>query len=559
MARQVALEGKDGWELADLKLSVPASVRRLMKSKEVTKLPHKKWLYVHFMTRIKGKNCMRTFVYLNWHGHLLFGEVQRRFQNGPGMICNLKYCYMAGWQLERSDLYTPLNYYDFHKQTWISENVEQCYKDGTAKFNGYYVNDEEFINKYYPHCGWLEYKADPNTAEMLLTDYLQIYEECPHVAWLAKNGYGTMVKSWRLFNFKGKTFSQIFKCDKKFEEYLKGKPNNYLLACRKNADYDAKDIEIAVNINNIRSSTKNTVQYLKKYYPYCAWDIYCAYVNDGISLGKYLKLYEKYPEMEMLVKCGYGHMITSLEEFNFHGKSWTQIFGCDKKWMEFLKGKDIRYLYAVRHTAVKTENDAKYFVLISYTLDGLTEREIRYVLDQKVDGAMYEDYISNARRLGYPLDQKEYKYPENLVVAHDALVKEVKILKYKRFDLGIKRTAMRMKKYAWDKGNMMILPAQSSKELIEESRVLSHCVRTYAERMSKGESAIFFIRLKDAPTTPYVTLELIDKKINQVHGYKNDAVFPLSPEVKNFVMEWKSRNRFSGWTATFGPLHQQAG
>lgn len=90
----------------------------------------------------------------------------------------------------------------------------------------------------------------------------------------------------------------------------------------------------------------------------------------------------------------------------------------------------------------------------------------------------------------------------------------------------------------------MIKPAKSQQELINESETLHHCVRSYADRMSKKETAIFFIREKTQADRPLYTLELKGKKVIQARGKNNCQ---LDPEAQDFVKKWEKRYRLSGY------------
>lgn len=85
-------------------------------------------------------------------------------------------------------------------------------------------------------------------------------------------------------------------------------------------------------------------------------------------------------------------------------------------------------------------------------------------------------------------------------------------------------------------GALLIRPAASPKELRQESKVLGHCVRTYAGRVQAGGTSILFIRKTEDPDTPYFTLELnAQGRIVQCRGNHNCA-YP--DDVAAFINEW---------------------
>ena len=75
--------------------------------------------------------------------------------------------------------------------------------------------------------------------------------------------------------------------------------------------------------------------------------------------------------------------------------------------------------------------------------------------------------------------------------------------------------------------------AQSQKELNCESSALNHCVRTYGDKVSRGETVIYFIRRKDEPDKPFYTLEIKpDGTFVQCRGEYNCS---MTEEVKDFT------------------------
>jgi len=69
--------------------------------------------------------------------------------------------------------------------------------------------------------------------------------------------------------------------------------------------------------------------------------------------------------------------------------------------------------------------------------------------------------------------------------------------------------------------------AKSKKELSIEGEYLHHCVGRmgYDTKIAEGRSLIFFLRLAEEPTIPFVTIEydLEGMRIAQYHGRENRA------------------------------------
>ena len=67
---------------------------------------------------------------------------------------------------------------------------------------------------------------------------------------------------------------------------------------------------------------------------------------------------------------------------------------------------------------------------------------------------------------------------------------------------------------------MVIRPAADAGEIILEGRTLHHCVGgdTYLSRHAEGTSTILFLRKKEHPEIPYITVEISGKRICQWYG-----------------------------------------
>lgn len=136
------------------------------------------------------------------------------------------------------------------------------------------------------------------------------------------------------------------------------------------------------------------------------------------------------------------------------------------------------------------------------------------------------------------LNDKNILYPDDPREAHNRVLKEKTKYEERKFDEDISRFAQELANLKFEEKGLIIKPAESQKELIIESEKLDHCVRTYAKRMAKRETSIFFIRRKESQNEPYVTLELRNKKVIQCRGYKNNIRKPLEEKVKTFVNDW---------------------
>ena len=83
----------------------------------------------------------------------------------------------------------------------------------------------------------------------------------------------------------------------------------------------------------------------------------------------------------------------------------------------------------------------------------------------------------------------------------------------------------------------IVCPKQTD-DLIAEGQALHHCVGTYIERVAAKKCLIVFVRRVEEPKKPYVTVEVRNGKIEQIHGDHNSDP---TEEVKKFVDLWSRK------------------
>ena len=135
-------------------------------------------------------------------------------------------------------------------------------------------------------------------------------------------------------------------------------------------------------------------------------------------------------------------------------------------------------------------------------------------------------------------------FPKNLKTQHDSATQRWAQIQYeqgaeerKSRSLKIEKQALRLSAFCFESKTLLIEPCPSDKALFIEGNTLSHCVYGYAESYANGNTAIFFIRKKEAPDVPYYTLEYSEKQneIKQNRGYDNED--PPN-EVVVFANKW---------------------
>lgn len=287
----------------------------------------------------------------------------------------------------------------------------------------------------------------------------------------------------------------------------------------------------------------NQAEVIDKYFPYCEW--YRSECN--LSFWEYLEKYIKYPKLELLCKAGYSSLTTCINLLNVNGKGLSEVLKVHPRWVNYLKGKGYHELMACRKPYCKTVEDVELvadtmhnkevWTTLKYCPKGMELKMCRYLHTKAFyRSRMYRDYLDCCIKLGRPLEEKKVLFPEDLVQAHDEAAEKVEIVKNEKLNASIQEHVKNLLKYMYQDDKYLIRPAESVQDLIEESKQMKNCVRTYAERYSKGLTAIFFIRSITNPDQSLATLELKGNRISQCYAYHNTRP---SEEVMEFVNKWK--------------------
>lgn len=286
-----------------------------------------------------------------------------------------------------------------------------------------------------------------------------------------------------------------------------------------------------------------------------------------VKYVRYLSDFLKYPAIEILDKSGFSKIVEDRAEgrksnaINIRGKDLRKILRCNGGEVKRLRGMEVgigfmEKMRDVRKMApwAKVEDvDALNAIIGRFIPESQLElikartnlpKLLRKLLEYNRTVARqyftlhdYGDYLEAVIKMGWRTDKKAL-YPKDFIGAHDVALEEAARLKDE-----IDRRIFQENQFMITKmtdpffsAGLMIRPASTQQELRNESAKLSHCVRTYADRICRGVCAILFIRQAEKPNTPYFTLELSPSgKVVQCRGLKNCG-YP--EEVRIFIEEW---------------------
>lgn len=202
-----------------------------------------------------------------------------------------------------------------------------------------------------------------------------------------------------------------------------------------------------------------------------------------------------------------------------------------------LAGEDISFIED-RMSLTKVMNYVKRQQVESY--QGKSARE---VLSQ------WADYLRMCTVLKKHTDDEMIYKPRELKRRHDEAVAEIAAREaelqadeYSRRFPDAERVLAEIKeKYAYEGEKYLILVPEKVVDIVLEGRALHHCAGAtdrYFDRIAQQETYICFLRKKEAPETPYYTVEVEPGgTIRQHRGYLDEE--PEIEEIKPFLREWQ--------------------
>ena len=263
----------------------------------------------------------------------------------------------------------------------------------------------------------------------------------------------------------------------------------------------------------------------------------------GIDVFKYLRLYEQYPQIEYLTKLGLHNIAMSTQILRLCGKDknfrkWIAKNRQDIVLSDYYVSSIIK-AYKTGKSIYEINNFAKRKIKFDHAdrmdnVKALVKKEVGKFLDyiekQNTNFYSYRDYLDACQYLGLDMDEEKNRYPHDFKRWHDIRIDEYRSAKAlkdeqerKEFYDKFAAVATKYLELEYDKQSAYIaIIAQKPSDLVHEGELLHHCVGRmgYDQKFAREESLIFFIRTKEEPEKPLVTVEysLKNKKVLQCYG-----------------------------------------
>lgn len=320
-----------------------------------------------------------------------------------------------------------------------------------------------------------------------------------------------------------------------------------------------------------------------------ALDVYIG--AGGCWPGAYLHVWERYPQVENLMRQGFADAVTWTidRQLNSACYRWDLCDAPSVPWVDWAEVAPHRMLHMSkpafreirqnhwgsadaacwdRYRLQVPEADALEYEqcrqlvgckavgeLLEMVAAGWADlapaQVVRYLQKQKVlqDGVqLLIDYRKMLRDAGLA-ENEETLWPRDLVAAHDRVTRFWVARTSASYQLGFSSTLIRFRALEWTDGDLCVVLPQTEADLVAEGRTLRHCVGTYGKEHCSGKP-VFFIRHRRRPERSYYTLQIdmtkaIPKEI-QLHGYGNERHgdrkqyrHKIPQKVRDFCDRWE--------------------
>lgn len=286
---------------------------------------------------------------------------------------------------------------------------------------------------------------------------------------------------------------------------------------------------------------------------------YSAYkLYQGYDIFKYLRLYRQYPQLEMLMKLGFTRIAMSTTILKRCGtdKAFCKWLIANKPLLQgrhyyidvivraYRTKKPLDILQSYKEAKLRLIHDSSLAPIKELFKGKELEKFFDYIAKQQTNPNTYLDYLKACQHLGLDMNEDKNRFPHDFKHWHDIRIDEYATKKamedeekckelYTKFaEIANKYNALQHSK----RSSFICVIAHSPADLIREGEMLHHCVGRmgYDQKFAREESLIFFIRTKEQPDVPFVTIEYspAQKRILQCYG---DHDSKPTEEVINFV------------------------
>ena len=280
-------------------------------------------------------------------------------------------------------------------------------------------------------------------------------------------------------------------------------------------------------------------------YKYSAYQLY-----EGRDIINYLRIYEKYPQTEYLLKLGLGayaenrSLLKKISKdkafrkwFALHRKElalpWGNTYNISTITQAYKTGLPLKDVSHFLFRKKQFERESSMAPIRELFHGWQLKKYFDYIEKQNISDRLYLDYLNACNHLGIDMSLKCNLFPKDFTYMHD--LRTTQYAEQRAIEEANKKQELMQnfcevaEKYLPlqhnKRSSFICVIAKSPADLIREGELMHHCVgrMNYDIRFAQEESLIFFVRMKEQPDKPLVTLEysLKTHKVLQCYATHN--------------------------------------
>ena len=259
--------------------------------------------------------------------------------------------------------------------------------------------------------------------------------------------------------------------------------------------------------------------------------------KNGVELIDLVCMYELHPEIEALVDLGLNHIALNKSFMRYTPKKKKQIVNFIKENKNDMTENTILNQIL---TCLKNKISYKDYGRFMHAKKDI--ELFKYLVRKDISPNYYDDYRRMGIRAGHNMDDPYWKFPNDIVKAHNKVMEEIKnIEKIEQDNISnkIEQIAKINIKNNKKINDFSIYIPSNINEIKHQADILNQCliICDYPKKMANQKSILVFIKKDD---NPIATAEIdYSKKILQFYANEKDRNnCKPTEEVKNIFSQW---------------------
>ena len=153
----------------------------------------------------------------------------------------------------------------------------------------------------------------------------------------------------------------------------------------------------------------------------------------------------------------------------------------------------------------------------------------------------WRDYLDACKSIDMDMTDRHVLYPRALKTEHDIVMSKQKFIADEALNDDFVKSVNKYRFLEYHKDDYFIKVPESMQSMFEEGRKLNHCCGRYVDDVIDKQAFILFLRRKDNPDTPFLSIEVSpDMTVHQVRGI-NDTYVSVHKDAKAinmFLQSW---------------------